>query len=72
MNTAAVPKIGAITVERVLDTIKGVESICAYLPDLENIKSKHMSRRYLFDIVNTLEPTYFRRCMEEVTSINRG
>ena len=71
-SPAAVPKVGSITVERVMTVVKGCREILDYLPDLENIKAKHMDRQYLFDVVNTLEPTYFKRCLAELSEINRG
>ena len=57
--STVVPKVGSITVGRVMEAIKDVPEILAYLPDLEGLKPKHMNRQYLFDIVNTLEPSYF-------------
>ena len=55
-----------------MERVKDNAGICAYLPDLEGLNNKQMDRQFLFDVVNTLEPTFFRRCLEEVSEINRG
>ena len=57
---------------RVIDAIKPNKMIMMYMPDPEDLVAKKVERQFIFDVVNTLEPTYFPRMLKEISLINRG
>jgi hypothetical protein len=40
--------------------------IMKYLPDKEDLRSETISRSFLFDTVNTLDPTFFPEALAEI------
>ena len=36
-----------------------------YLPNKENMDTSYMDRSFVFSVVNTLEPTFFERCLQQ-------
>ena len=51
-----------ITVDKVLKQIKGNPKFMDYLPD----KPKTAGRTFIFNLVNTIEPSYFPNALEEI------
>ena len=43
-----------------------------YLPDKDDIDSDYIDRQFLFTVVNTLEPTFFRRALKEYHDITQN
>ena len=54
-----------ITVESVLKLALSNPWIARYLPDKADLEQDYLPRDFLFTIVNTLEPTYFKRALAE-------
>jgi hypothetical protein len=46
--------------------------ISEYLPDRDDMESNYLDRRFLFTIVNSLEPTFFQRCLKEYHEKNQA
>ena len=54
-----VPITRYITTMRVLALVKQQPRVMQYLPTKDNMKAHHVSRRFLFNVVNTLDPEFF-------------
>ena len=39
------------------------ETIAMFLPDKEDIDDSYLDRKFLFAVVNAIEPTFFERCL---------
>ena len=60
VHMVSVPRFASISVKFVLAEIWNREEIRIYLPDMKNINSKSIDRQFLFNIVNTVDPQFFR------------
>lgn len=58
-----VPYKNKITIKLVLEKISHLPAILKYLPDKPQI---HVTREYLFSIVNTLDQSFFMHAIEEI------
>ena len=58
-----VPFRPQFTIERLLTAIKTSPEVLEYLP---NDPHTHVNREYLCNIINTLDPVYFRKAIDEV------
>ena len=61
-----IPKCCEITVDRVLQQVKGIKDIMKYLPDIPLVGKHYVERDFLFSIVNTVDPDYFRSALAEL------
>jgi hypothetical protein len=59
------PRLKSLTVEYVLNQALGHDDIKHYLPNPENVDTTYMDRSFVFGLVNTLEPTFFDRCLQQ-------
>ena len=55
-----------ITVDKVLKQIKNNPRFMDYLPD----KPRSAGRAFIFNVVNTIDPTYFPSALEEIEHIH--
>jgi len=55
--------------KRVLDEIKGHTTLLEYLPDSSDLNEKTVERSYLFNLVNTLDGTYFPALIDELEKL---
>lgn len=61
-----IPKCPEITVDRVLQQVKGQKDVMKYLPDIPLAGKHYIERDFLFSIVNTVDPDYFRSALAEL------
>ena len=66
------PPLKELTVKQVLDLALADEVIKVYLPDKEDIGDDYLDRKFLFAVVNTIEPTFFERCLREYQEKNQA
>ena len=59
------PRIKLFSVQKVLKLVLEHDEIKKYLPEKEEIDGFYLNRRYLFAIVNTLDPTFFERALDD-------
>ena len=62
------PRLKPFSVQKVLRLALENEEIKKYLPEKEEIDGFYINRRYLFAIVNTLDPTFFQRALDDYTA----
>jgi hypothetical protein len=48
------------------------DDIAEYLPDKDDLESNYMDRSFLFTVVNSLEPTFFKRVLDEYHEKNQA
>ena len=60
-----VPRMKMITVEQVLKIALENETIKKYLPDSDDLVNGYIDREFLFSLVHTLEPSFFKRAIAE-------
>jgi len=48
------------------------ETIAMFLPDKEDIDDSYLDRKFLFAVVNAIEPTFFERCLREFKEKNQA
>ena len=60
-----VPRLKPITVEAVLTLALENKEICKYLPDKADLEKNYIDRDFLFTLIHTLEPSFFRRTLKE-------
>lgn len=61
-----VPRLPELRVPALLDEVANDPLLRSYLPDLRDVEGKiklNMNRQYLFNVVNTLRPDFFRENM---------
>ena len=61
-----IPKCPEITVDRVLQQVRGIKEIMKYLPDIPLVGKHYIEREFLFSVVNTVDPDYFRLALAEL------
>ena len=61
-----IPKCPEITVDRVLQQVRGIKEIMKYLPDIPLAGKYYIEREFLFSVVNTVDPDYFRLALAEL------
>ena len=61
-----IPKCPEITVDRVLQQVRGIKEIMKYLPDIPLAGKHYIEREFLFSVVNTVDPDYFRLALAEL------
>jgi hypothetical protein len=66
------PPLKELTVKQVLELALADEVIQQYLPDKEDIGDDYLDRKFLFAVVNTIEPTFFERCLREYQEKNQA
>ena len=57
--------MNVVTVEEVLKQALAHDDIKKYLPEEEDLSANLINRDFLFSLVHTLEPTYFKRVIKE-------
>jgi hypothetical protein len=60
-----IPRMKMVTVESVLKVALDNVEISKYLPDREDLDGDYIQRDYLFTLVHSLEPTFFKRALAE-------
>jgi hypothetical protein len=61
-----VPRLPELRVPALLDEVANDPLLRSYLPDLRDVEGKiklNMNRQYLFNVVNTLRPQFFKENM---------
>ena len=66
IHPVQVPVQQGLSVKQVLKVIRKQPNILKYLPDDPSLKE--MTKNYLFGLLNTLDPTFFYRLLNEVDS----
>ena len=69
-----IPKFKEITVLSVYEKIKDNEEIMAYIPAWDGDKydaSVMLDREWFFDLLNTLDPDFFPKIIEELEHLRR-
>lgn len=61
------PKI--LTISFVFDRVKECPVLAKYLPDSP---ASHITKEYLFTVVNTVDSTFFARCVQKIEGGNGG
>jgi hypothetical protein len=61
-----------LTVKQVLELALNDEDIALFLPDKVDIEDDYIDKKFLFAVVNALEPTFFQRCMREFQEKNKA
>ena len=59
------PRLKPFSVQKVLKLALEHEEIKKYLSEKEEIDGFYLNRRFLFAIVNTLDPTFFERAFDD-------
>ena len=57
-----------LTVKNVLEKVYSDPNVRVYLPDYDENPERHISRDFLFAIVNKLDPTFFKRAAADIAS----
>ena len=55
-----------LTVERVIKQVKQHPGILEYLPHISDGGKQYIEREFLFDVVNTIDPKFFRDGLAEI------
>ena len=55
-----------LTVARVIKRVQSHSAIMLYLPTVSETGKQYIEREFLFDIVNTIDPTFFRDALAEL------
>lgn len=55
-----VPHFDEYSAMRIMEQVRAIPKFRQYLPDLDHMV-KPLNREYLFNIINTVDPTYFGR-----------
>jgi len=69
-----VPRLPELRVPALLDEVANDPLLRSYLPDLRDVEGKiklNMNRQYLFNVVNTLRPDFFRENMSFIMQIRK-
>ena len=66
MPTIYVQRLTDLTIKNVLDKVYNNAEVRKYLPDYDEEPEKHISRDFLFSIVNKVDPTFFSRASKEL------
>ena len=66
IKPVSVPVTRYITTARVLALAKQEPRIMQYIPDRPNLRACHVSREFLFNIVNTLDSEFFPEVLNQV------
>ena len=66
-----VPRCTAISVKYVLARIIERPEIMLYVPDLTSVNSKSVDRDFLFNVVNTVDPDFFKAEVERQEQAKR-
>ena len=68
-----VPKMPELSVANLMVTVAKDRLLQSYLPDLidEQGKTRAINRRYLFNIINTVKPTFFPNNIRELMRSRR-
>ena len=61
-----------VTVEEVLKQALNHDVLKKFLPEAEDLESNYIDREFLFDLVHTLEPTFFKRVLKEYYDAERS
>ena len=61
-----VPMCPELTVERVLSQVKAHPSMLEYLPTISDTGKQYIERDFLFNVVNTIDPNFFRDALAEI------
>ena len=72
LQTINVPRYSELTMKRVLNEIKVHTSLLEYLPDASELNEKTVERSYLFNLVNTLDGTYFPALIDELEKLKEA
>ena len=65
------PRSTHISLKLVLSKVMERKEIMMYLPDITNINTKAVDRVFLFNIVNTVDPHFFREEVERQEELKR-
>ena len=65
------PRCTHISLKLVLSKVMERKEIMMYLPDITNINTKAVDRVFLFNIVNTVDPHFFREEVERQEEMKR-
>ena len=65
------PRSTHISLKLVLSKVIERKEIMMYLPDITNINTKAVDRVFLFNIVNTVDPHFFREEVERQEELKR-
>lgn len=66
VKRVVVPRQAWLTVTSVIKMIVDNPGMLMYLPDKEDLKPESVSRSFLFDTINTLDPTFFPDALAEI------
>lgn len=72
INLSNVPLCKELSIERVLAIAYQSEKVKMYLPDEEDVSAKRMNRDYLFNILNTIDPLFFKSAIREVEGMRNS
>lgn len=65
ITKVVVPRMKMVTVERVLEIALKDKTLSQYLPDEADLVNGYIDREFLFSLVHTLEPSFFKRAIAE-------
>ena len=66
VRIAQVPKYQELSIKHVMHELADNETVMSYLPDLKSlahVNSKWIDRHFLFNIINTLCPSFFKQAL---------
>ena len=71
ITIVSVPRSTHISLKLVLSKVLERDEITKYLPDITNANTKAVDRVFLFNIVNTVDPHFFREEVERQEELKR-